>query len=56
MKPDAYRVIIHAVEQGVNYGYRRAYKHDDNPSEEVVIDCIEDEVINQICEWFSFDE
>lgn len=55
MKPNAFRSIQEAVENGVALGYNRAYKHSDAPSDEVVKQQIYDAVMNEICEWFVFD-
>lgn len=52
----AYPVLRQAVEAGVAYGWRRAYKYVDNPTESAVRDCIEEAVMGQICEAFEFDE
>jgi hypothetical protein len=56
MTPDAYKVVVMAVETGVATGVRRAYKHDPKPSEEAIIAAIEQAVIDEICEWFKFEE
>lgn len=56
MKPNTFRIIQEAVENGVALGYNRAYKHSDAPSEEVMKQQIYEAVMNEICEWFVFDE
>jgi predicted Zn-dependent protease with MMP-like domain len=56
MKSKDYKVLGRAIEDGVAIGYRRAFKHDDNPSEEHVIETIRNEVMNEIAEWFTFDD
>ena len=56
MKPDTYRVLQMAVRDGAAIGYHRAFKHDDEPSEERIIDAIEQAVMAQICEWFRFED
>ena len=56
MKPNIYRIIQEAVESGVALGYNRAYKHSDSPTEEQIKLKIYDAVMNEICEWFTFDE
>jgi hypothetical protein len=56
MTPDAYKVLVMAVETGVETGLRRAYKHDAKPSEEAIIMAVERAVIDEICEWFRFNE
>ena len=37
IKLDTYALLERAVEEGVAYGYRRAYKHTDKPHQEAVI-------------------
>jgi hypothetical protein len=53
MKPKIYPALLEAVESGVRYGYRRAYKHDDNPSDEAVIGVITDSVMAEMFERFE---
>jgi len=51
------RVILEmAIEEGVRRGYSRAHKHVENPSEDCIIEQIEDAVMSQIYEYFTFDE
>jgi hypothetical protein len=56
MTPDAYKVMTMAVETGVALGVRRAYKHAAKPSEEAIIALVERAVIDELCEWFRFNE
>jgi hypothetical protein len=56
MKPDKYKVLQMAVQDGVSIGYRRAFKYNENPDEDAIIDRIQQEVMNQICEWFRFED
>lgn len=56
MKVREYIVMAECIERGVEYGYARAHKHDDNPSEEVIKEAIAQAVQNEICEYFIFDE
>lgn len=56
MTPREYKVLEMAVQDGVAIGYRRAFKHNDNPDEDAIIDRIQQEVMNQICEWFKFED
>jgi len=55
MNVRAYPVLCRAVEEGVAYGWRRAYKHLDTPDEHVIKDHIITAVLNEVCEYFSFD-
>ena len=51
------RVILEmAIEQGVARGYRRAHKHIENPAEHTILHSIEECVMSQIYEYFTFDE
>jgi hypothetical protein len=56
MKPKIRVILEQAIEEGVRYGYSRAHKHIENPSEGAVIEAIEDAVMSQIYEYFDFDE
>ena len=51
------RVILEmAIEQGVRRGWHRAHKHVENPTEGAIIERIEDAVMSQIYEYFTFEE
>jgi hypothetical protein len=54
MKPKTYKLIDRCVEDGVARGYRQAYKHTDDPSDEAVCERIAQEVMNQLDQWFDF--
>jgi hypothetical protein len=56
MKPKLHKILETAVEQGVSYGYSRAHKHLENPSEGAIIDSIVEQVMNSLDEWFDFDD
>lgn len=52
----AYFIISEAVEQGVRYGYARAYKHTATPKPEKVMEEIMDAVLLQLGEAINFDD
>ena len=56
MRPNFRKVLEIAVEQGVSYGYRRSFKHVENPTESAIIDSIVEQVMNSIDEWFEFED
>lgn len=56
MIPKTYTILERAVEEGVLLGYRRAFKHTDNPSESAIADAITDAVMLTITDVFSFPE
>lgn len=51
-----YDLISRAVSEGVAMGWRRAHKHDPKPDELYIIDTIETEVMNALCEVIEFSE
>ena len=51
------RVILEqAIEAGVRRGYRRAFKHVESPTEESICEHIEECVMGEIYEYFSFED
>jgi hypothetical protein len=56
MKPKFREVLEMAITEGVQYGYRRAHKHVENPSEGAIIDSICGNVMDCIYEWFEFED
>ena len=56
MKAKEYNLIAQCVENGVMLGWNRAHKHNENPDPDTIRDAIEVAVMNEICEWFDFDE
>jgi hypothetical protein len=55
MQPKIRVILEKAIEEGVRYGYSRAYKHTDDPSDGAVIEAIEDAVMSSIYDYFTFD-
>lgn len=56
LKPKSAPVLELAIEQGVARGFRKAYKHIDNPTQEYIAMAIEEEVMNAIYEWFDTED
>lgn len=56
MKPKFRVILEQAIEEGVRLGYRRAFKHNEDPSEEIICETIEECVMSQIYEYFYFDD
>jgi hypothetical protein len=52
----AYEVLRRAIEEGVEHGWRRAHKHTDAPDEETIKDQVVTGVLNEVCEYFNFDD
>ena len=53
MKPRFRNVLEMAIEEGVRFGYRRAHKHVQNPSDDAIADCIVTEIFNSLDTWFE---
>ena len=56
MKAKEYNLIAQCVENGVMLGWNRAHKHSDNPEPHFIHSHIEQAVLNEICEWFDFED
>jgi hypothetical protein len=55
IRVNAYAVISRAVEEGVAYGYMRAHKHVDSPTEAHLTSEVTDAVMGALCGVLDFD-
>lgn len=55
MQANEFAIMDRAVEEGIAAGYRRAHKHTDKPSEQVLKESIFNAVMSEICEFFFFE-
>jgi len=56
MKAKTLLLLERCVEDGIDRGYQRAYKHDDDPTKHQIKDRIFEGVMNEIYGWFDFGE
>ena len=56
MKPKTYNILSEAIEDGIRYGYQRAYKHTDDPDRGVIENEIYRAIMEQIEQYFDFEE
>ncbi len=56
MRPNAHKLISDCIERGIARGYARAHKHSDDPGENVIKHEIEEAIMNEISDYFLFDE
>jgi len=56
LKPKTYPALMQALEEGARLGYRRAFKHQETPSENQIIENITDACLFSILEWFDLEE
>jgi hypothetical protein len=54
MKFKSYELVTRAVEEGVAYGIRRAYKHTNTPSMEAIEGAVVDAVTSALCDILDF--
>jgi len=56
MKPKIRVILEMAIENGVRRGWHQAHKHVENPTENSIMERIEDAVMGEIYEYFSFED
>ena len=56
MTPKFLQLLEKCILDGVILGHTRAYKHNDDPSTADINQSIVNEVLNEIHEWFDFNE
>ena len=56
MKPKFLPVLEMCIENGLTLGYRRAFKHTDDPTEEQITQAIKDAIMLELYEWFDFND
>ena len=56
MRPKFRVILDQAIEEGVRRGYHKAYKHTEAPTDEAVINTIEDCVMGALYEYFDFED
>lgn len=53
MKPKFRAVLELALDEGVRFGYNRAYKHNPNPNVDAFADAVVSEILNSLDTWFD---
>jgi len=53
MKPKFRAVLELAIEEGIRYGYQRAFKHNPEPHIDSITDTIVTEIFNSLDTWFD---
>ena len=53
MKPKFRAVLEMAIEEGVRYGYNRAFKYNPEPNIDSITDTIVTEIFNSLDTWFD---
>ena len=55
MKPKILPVLEMCIENGLTYGYRRAFKHTDYPTVDQITQAIKESIMHELYEWFDFE-
>ena len=56
MKPKIYNLLRECIEDGASRGVMRAFKHTDTPDMDTIVEQVQQAVMNEIHEWFEFDD
>ena len=56
MKPKIRVILEMAIEAGVRRGWHLAHKHVENPAPSAIMERIDDAVMSEIYEYFTFEE
>ena len=54
MTPKFNLVLEQCIEVGITRGYNQAHKHNDNPTQQYVEECIYNCIMGELYEWFEF--
>lgn len=56
IKVNTYNLLADCVEDGIGFGWQRAFKHTDTPDADLIKEQIYMEVMNKISEHFVFED
>ena len=57
MQPNTFRLLEQCIENGIELGLNRAYKHSDGmPSKQAIVEQVYQATLQELCEWFHFPE
>jgi hypothetical protein len=56
MKPKADKVLDMCIEEGLAYGWSRAYKHNDAPTAIEIQEAQKTAIMSELWEWFDMGE
>ncbi len=54
MTPKFSMLLSRCIEDGLERGYRRAYKHNDAPTQDAITDNQYSAIMTELGEWFDF--
>jgi hypothetical protein len=53
MKPNTLKVLEMCIEIGLSYGWRKAHKHNENPTPSEIQEAQQNAIMGEIWEWFD---
>lgn len=53
---NSWAIISRAVEEGIDYGYRRAHKHTSTPSEDLLKNEIDNAIMSELSEVLLYED
>ena len=59
MKANTYEILQKCVEEGIQYGYNRSFKHleeGQHPTRDALAENIQQAIFTEICLYFSFED
>jgi hypothetical protein len=56
MKPKTYTILQDRIASGIELGWRRAHKHDENPDPTQIQNAIGQAIMGEINEYFTFED
>jgi hypothetical protein len=56
IRVDCYKILSDAIERGISFGWNHSHKHTDTPDAGTIKAQIFDDIMTEICEYFSFGE
>ena len=56
MNANMHKILEHVLDVGIELGWRRAHKHTDTPSAELLKNSIEQAIWDELYEWMVFDD
>lgn len=51
-----YSILSDKIEEGINYGWVRAHKHTDNPSQDIIKENLHREIMNSLSEIINYED
>jgi hypothetical protein len=54
VRVDVYKVVSRAVEEGIEFGWNRAHKHNDKPTPDAIKNAVYDAIMHELSDLILF--